>query len=81
MKTNDEKVLVEKELTTESIEYIVDTKHALKRQEASMNKDMIYAIKMLLTGLYKLLQLEGYSEKHLRTVIYSETFEHKGIKY
>lgn len=72
---------VEKELTVESIEYIVDTKHALRRQETTMNKEMTYTIKTLLTGLYKLLQLEGYSEKHLRTVIYSETFEHKGIKY
>lgn len=72
---------VEKELTKESIEYIVDAKHSLKRNEATRNKDMIYVCESVLNNLYSLLQLEGYSKEHLKKVIYSETFEHKGITY
>lgn len=72
---------VEKELTKESIEYIVDLKHIVKRHEATMNKDMTYVFKTVLNSLYGLLKLEGYSKEHLNKIIYSETFEHKGIKY
>lgn len=72
---------VEKELTVESIEDIVGIKHVVKRHEATMNKDMTYVYKTVLNALYGLLKLEGYSESHLNKVIYSETFEHKGIKY
>ncbi len=72
---------VEKELTVESIEDIVGIKHVVKRHEDTMNKDMAYVYKTVLNSLYGLLKLEGYSESHLNKVIYSETFEHKGIKY
>jgi len=73
--------VMNKELTVESIEYIVDIKAVVKRHEATMNKDMAYVYKTALNVLYGLLRLEGYSESHLNKVIYNETFEHKGIKY
>lgn len=73
--------VTEKELTVESIEDIVGIKHVVKRHEDTMNKDRAYVYKTALNVLYGLLKLEGYSESHLNKVIYSETFEHKGIKY
>lgn len=76
-----EREIPEKELTTESIEGIVDIKHHLRFMEAKNNKDLIYVDKMVLRGLYNFFKLEGYSESHLSKVIYNETFEHKGIKY
>lgn len=75
------KEMQEKELTVEVIEYIVGIRHIVKRHEDTMNKDMAYVYRTVLYCLYDLLKLEGYSEKHLNEVIYSERFEHKGIKY
>jgi len=72
---------VEKELTVESIEGIVDIKHHLDFMRAKNNKDLIYTDEMILRGLYNFFKLEGYNESHLSKVIYNETFEHKGIKY
>lgn len=72
---------VEKELTVKSVEDVVGLKHVVKRHEDTMNKDMAYVYKTALDCLYGLLKLEGYSKSHLNKVIYSETFEYKGIKY
>ena len=72
---------MEKELTTESIENIVGIKAVVKRHEDTMNKDMAFVYKTSLNVLYNLLKSEGYSEEHLRKVIYSESFEYKGIRY
>lgn len=76
-----EREIPEKELTVEAIEDIVGIKHVVKRHEDTMNKDMTFVYKTVLNCLYGLLKLEGYSESHLNKVIYSERFEHKGIKY
>lgn len=70
-----------KELTTESIEGIVDIKHHLDFMKAKNNKALISTDEMILRGLYNFFKLEGYNESHLSKVIYNETFEHKGIKY
>jgi hypothetical protein len=72
---------VEKELSIEVIEDIVGIKAVVRRHEDTMNKDMAYTYKTALDVLYGILKTEGYSESHLNKVIYSETFEHKGIKY
>jgi len=76
-----EREIPEKELTTESIEGIVEIKEHLKFMRAKNNKDLIYVDEMILRGLYNFFKLEGYNESHLSKVIYSETFEYKGIKY
>lgn len=73
--------VINKELTTESIEGIVDIKHHLQFMRDKNNKDQIDVDEMVLRGLYNFFKLEGYNEIHLSKVIYSETFEHKGIKY
>lgn len=70
-----------KELTVEQIEYIVDLKNILKRHEDSYNKDMTYVYSKMLETIYHTLLIEGYSKRHLVEIIYSETFEHKGITY
>ena len=72
---------VEKELTTEIVEYLVGIKAVIRRHECSMNKDMAFVYKTSLNVSYDLLKLEGYSDDLLRMVIYNEHFEYKGITY
>jgi len=70
-----------KELTIKAIESIVDTKHILKRHQDTYNKDLVYTFETVLNHIYGLLLIEGYSKNHLTKVIYSESFEYKGVKY
>lgn len=72
---------MEKELSTEQVEHIVDLKNILKRHEDSYNKNLTYVYSKMLEGIYHTLLIEGYSKGHLEEVVYSESFEYKGIKY